>query len=137
VHNYKPSPIQRHQNRLCTPTPSWRNRAHKLTFKSVTRRRGPLLRAKFHPHRCKSTCRPCGSKNLKIGMSKLNTGRFALRAMLPVIRSETGCARLAENTARKKSPSGHPIPQLCRAISSQGIDNRRKIVKQHLLHMSS
>ena len=30
VHNYKPSPIQRHQNRLCTPTPSWRNRAHNL-----------------------------------------------------------------------------------------------------------
>ena len=27
---YKPSPIQRHQNRICTPTPSWRNRAHKL-----------------------------------------------------------------------------------------------------------
>jgi len=30
VHNYKPSPIQRHQNRFCTPTPSWRNRAHDL-----------------------------------------------------------------------------------------------------------
>ena len=30
VYNYKPSPIQRHQNRFCTPTPSWRNRAHKL-----------------------------------------------------------------------------------------------------------
>ena len=28
--NYKPSPIQRHQNRFCTPTPSWRNRAHNL-----------------------------------------------------------------------------------------------------------
>jgi len=26
VHSYKPSPIQRHQNRFCTPTPSWRNR---------------------------------------------------------------------------------------------------------------
>jgi len=32
-----------------------------------------------------ATCRPCGAKNLKIGLlSKLNTGRFALRAMLPV-----------------------------------------------------
>ena len=30
VHNYKPSAIQRHQNRFCTPTPSWRNRAHNL-----------------------------------------------------------------------------------------------------------
>jgi len=33
-----------------------------------------------------ATYRPCGAKNLKIGLlSKLNTGRFALRAMLPVI----------------------------------------------------
>jgi len=30
MHNYKPSPIQRHQNRFCTPTRSWRNRAHNL-----------------------------------------------------------------------------------------------------------
>jgi len=30
VHNYKPSLIQWHQNRFCTRTPSWRNRAHKL-----------------------------------------------------------------------------------------------------------
>jgi len=37
-------------------------------------------------------------------------------------RSETCCARLAENTARKKSPKSRhlgTIPQLCRAISSQ------------------
>jgi len=25
MHNYRPSPIQRHQNRFCVPTPSWRN----------------------------------------------------------------------------------------------------------------
>jgi len=32
-----------------------------------------------------ATCRPCGAKNLKNRpLSKLNTGRFALRAMLPV-----------------------------------------------------
>jgi len=30
LHNYKPSPTQRHQNRFCTLTPSWRNCAHKL-----------------------------------------------------------------------------------------------------------
>jgi len=30
MHYCKPSPIQRHQNRFCTPTPLWRNRAHKL-----------------------------------------------------------------------------------------------------------
>jgi len=29
VQNYKPSPMQWYQNRFCTPTPSWRNRAHK------------------------------------------------------------------------------------------------------------
>jgi len=27
---YKTSPIQRHQNRFCTPTPSWRDQAHNL-----------------------------------------------------------------------------------------------------------
>ena len=27
---------------------------------------GPLLRAKFHP--IGATCRPCGAKNLKIGL---------------------------------------------------------------------
>jgi len=32
-----------------------------------------------------ATCRPCGAKNLKNQpLSKLNTGRLALRAMLPV-----------------------------------------------------
>jgi len=32
LHNYKLSPIQRRQNRFCrpTPTPSWRNPAHKI-----------------------------------------------------------------------------------------------------------
>jgi len=45
---------------------------------------GPLLRAKFHPHRCKvSPLR--GEKPQNRPLSQLNTGRFALRAMLPVI----------------------------------------------------
>jgi len=44
---------------------------------------GPLLRAKFHPHRCNvSPLR--GEKPQNQPLSKLNTGRFALRAMLPV-----------------------------------------------------
>ena len=30
VHSYKPSPIHRHQNHFCTPTPSYRNLAHNL-----------------------------------------------------------------------------------------------------------
>jgi len=30
LHNYKSSPIQRYQNRFCTPTSSWRNRAHNV-----------------------------------------------------------------------------------------------------------
>jgi len=37
-----------------------------------------------------ATCRPCGAKNLKIGLlSTLNTGRLALHAMLPVISKTT------------------------------------------------
>jgi len=47
-------------------------------------RRGPL-HAKFHPHRCNvSPLR--GEKPQNRPLSKLNTGRFALRAMLPVNR---------------------------------------------------
>jgi len=46
---------------------------------------GPLLHAKFHPHRFNvSPLR--GEKPQNRPLSKLNTGRFALRAMLPVIR---------------------------------------------------
>ena len=45
---------------------------------------GPLLHAKFHSHRCNvSPLR--GEKPQNRPLSKLNTGRFALRAMLPVI----------------------------------------------------
>jgi len=46
---------------------------------------GPLLHAKFHLHRCNvSPLR--GEKPQNRSLSKLNTGRFALRAMLPVIK---------------------------------------------------
>jgi len=49
----------------------------------------PLLRAKFHPHRCNvSPLR--GEKPQNWPLSKLNTGRFALRAMLPVITPISG-----------------------------------------------
>jgi len=37
VHNHKPSPIQQHQNRFCTWTPSWRNWVHKLWCSKVWR----------------------------------------------------------------------------------------------------
>ena len=54
---------------------------------------GPLLHAKFHPHRCNvSPLR--GEKPQNRPLSKLNTGRFALRAMLPVI---TMCACVHTN----------------------------------------
>ena len=43
---------------------------------------GPLLRAKFHPHRC-NVLPLRGEKPQNRSLSKLNTGRFALRAMLP------------------------------------------------------
>jgi len=49
---------------------------------------GPLLRAKFHPHRCNvSPLR--GEKPQNRPLSKRNTGRFALRAMLPVMMQGT------------------------------------------------
>jgi len=38
VHNKKPSHIQRHQNRFCSPMPSWRNWAHKLWNSNVQKR---------------------------------------------------------------------------------------------------
>ena len=48
---------------------------------------GPPLHAKFHPHRCNvSPLR--GEKPQNRPLSKLNTGRFALRAMLPVIKDK-------------------------------------------------
>ena len=44
---------------------------------------GPLLRAKFHPHRCNVW--PLRGENPKNRpLSKLNNRHFALRAMLPV-----------------------------------------------------
>jgi len=44
---------------------------------------GPLLHAKFHPYRCNvSPLR--GEKPQNQPLSKLNTGRLALRTMLPV-----------------------------------------------------
>ena len=47
---------------------------------------GPLLLAKFHCHRCNvSPLR--GEIPQNWALSKRNTGRFALRAMLPVIKS--------------------------------------------------
>ena len=45
---------------------------------------GPLLHAKFHPHRCNVSPLQ-GEKPQNRPLSKLNTGRFALRTMLPVI----------------------------------------------------
>ena len=54
---------------------------------------GPLLLAKFHPHRCNvSPLR--GEKPQNRPLSKRNTGRFALRAMLPVITDESGIVRI-------------------------------------------
>ena len=54
-------------------------------------------------------------------------------------RSEMCCTWLAENTGRRKSPSGHHPTTLSDYIFATNacIDNRKKIVKeQYLLHMS-
>ena len=47
---------------------------------------GLLLRAKFHPNRC-NVLPLRGEKPQNRPLSKLNTGRFALRAMLPVMNA--------------------------------------------------
>jgi len=73
---------------------------------------GPLLHAKFHPHRCNvSPLR--GKKPQNRPLSKLNTGRFVLRAMLPV----------------KSLPSGYHRTTLSGYIfaTKAHIDNRKKI----------
>ena len=78
---------------------------------------GPLLRAKFHPHRCNvSPLR--GEKPQNCPLSKLNTGRFALRAMLPVIRK------------KKKKPQDE---NRMSAFATQGSHNNTRTIKLHLL----
>ena len=60
---------------------------------------GPLLHAKFHPHRCNvSPLR--GEKPQNRPLSKLNTGRFALRAMLTVIKPIIFTPILTENGSK-------------------------------------
>ena len=62
---------------------------------------GPLLRVKFHPHRCNvSPLR--GEKSQNRPLSKLNTGRFALRAMLPVKMSMTAVSSVCVSTCENK-----------------------------------
>jgi len=59
-----------------------RRRGPKLYVPNLARRRA--LRVKFHPHQCNvSPLR--GEKPQNRPLSKLNTGRLGLRAMLPVI----------------------------------------------------
>jgi len=57
---------------------------------------GPFLHAaKFHPHRCNvSPLR--GEKPQNQPLSKRNTGRFALRAMLPVTNNDENISSLAD-----------------------------------------
>jgi len=51
-----------------------------------------------------ATCRPCGAKNINWPLSKRNTGRFALRAMLPVIKQWCG---LGVGKTKHSTPSVH------------------------------
>jgi len=48
---------------------------------------GPLLRAKFHPHRC-NVWPLRGENPQNRPLSKLNNRHFALRAMLPVNKNK-------------------------------------------------
>ena len=57
---------------------------------------GPLLRAKFHPHRC-NVCNVSplrGENSQNRPLSKLNHRHFALRAMLPVNYMKCNCVVL-------------------------------------------
>ena len=68
---------------------------------------GPLLRAKFHRHRCNvSPLR--GEKPQNRPLIKLNspTGRFALRAMLPVITARRGTDVSCPLLDTRTRPSG-------------------------------
>jgi len=61
---------------------------------------GPLLHAKFHPHRCNVSPHR-GEKPQNRPLSKLNTGRFALRAMLPVTKNSTKYVSVFGNPENK------------------------------------
>ena len=100
----------------------------------------PLLRAKFHPHRCNvSPLR--GEKPQNWPLSKLNTGRFALRAMLPVTnqtsseqvqnmnwfceqnRTSAGVAKIwceGEGTKLYENYKCEPIPNVVAALPNVG-----------------
>ena len=57
---------------------------------------GPILRAKFHPHRCNVS--PLRGENLQNRpLSKLNNRRFALHAMLPVNKIKARSVRPCTN----------------------------------------
>jgi len=74
---------------------------------------GPLLHAEFHPHRCNVSPLP-GEKPQNGPLSKLNTGRFALRAMLPVInpnvRATGNGVRRCAGKSRRHPLSKCPFP---------------------------
>jgi len=59
------------------------SRHAKLNFGMEEGTKGPLLHAKFHPHRC-NVSPLWGEKPQNRPLSKLNTDRLVLHAMLPV-----------------------------------------------------
>ena len=72
---------------------------------------------KFHPHRC-NVSPPAGRKTSK-SLSKLNTGRLALRAMLPVIT-----ARGRSLTLYRYAPSLNLENRLSREVNCQNQSQR-------------
>ena len=86
-------------------------------------RRGPLLHAKFHPHRCNvSPLR--GEKPQNWPLSKLNTGSFALRAMLPVKRL-TACMAHRRLPNQSVSQWGLAVRQIKMSVYRSPIQRRR------------
>ena len=90
---------------------------------------GPLLSAKFHPHRCNvSPLR--GEKPQNRPLSKLNTGRFALRAMLPVIRQVH--RRAARFVKRNYYISTTSVSSLISQLGWQTLSDRRRNSRSYL-----
>ena len=74
---------------------------------------GPLLRAKFHPHRC-NVWPLRGENPQNRPLSKLNNRHFALRAMLPVkyiskVQISNNQEAVKDTTKTKKQTVGNTL----------------------------
>ena len=76
---------------------------------------GSLLHAKFHPHRCNVSLLR-GEKPQNRPLSKLNTGRFALRAMLPVTMPKAQNQQMNQGRITPRTRTGPPTTSMMTEI---------------------